>query len=114
MKMRTYNLSAEIIQDFCQDAIACGELPTFEQIEDLVGRYAEQTCEVLGIIRHDYDSGYAGYEYETELSCGHTWYDGYDEYPAYCPQCGAKVTPKCSETTPKCSETTPKTMEDEE
>lgn len=52
---------------------------------------AERTCKPLGTIRYDYEGGYAGTEYETELSCGHKWRDGYGDYPDYCPSCGAKV-----------------------
>lgn len=52
---------------------------------------AERTCKPLGTIRYDYEGGYAGFEYETELSCGHKWRDAYGDYPNYCPSCGAKV-----------------------
>lgn len=52
---------------------------------------AERTCKPLGTIRYDYEGGYAGFEYETELSCGHKWRDSYGDYPNYCPNCGAKV-----------------------
>lgn len=51
----------------------------------------ERTCKPLGTIRYDYEDGYAGTEYETELSCGHKWRDGYGDYPDYCPNCGAHV-----------------------
>ena len=51
----------------------------------------ERTCEPLGTIRYDYEGGYAGFEYETELSCGHKWRDSYGDYPDYCPTCGARV-----------------------
>ena len=51
----------------------------------------ERTCKPLGTIRYDYEGGYAGYEYETELSCGHKWRDAYGDYPDYCPYCGRKV-----------------------
>lgn len=52
---------------------------------------AERTCKPLGTIRYDYEGGYAGFEYETELSCGHKWRDAYGDYPDYCPSCGCKV-----------------------
>ena len=52
---------------------------------------AERTCKPLGTIRYDYEGGYAGFEYETELSCGHKWRDAYGDYPEYCPSCGCKV-----------------------
>ena len=55
------------------------------------GWVRERTCKPLGTIRYDYESGYAGFEYETELSCGHKWHDSYGDYPNYCPSCGAKV-----------------------
>lgn len=86
--MRTYNLTADIIRDFCQDAIDCGELPTFMQIEDLIGRYAERTCWNVGY----YIDG-------TRFKCSECGYngwtkwakDGMDRVPNYCPNCGAKV-----------------------
>lgn len=34
-----YAITADIIRDFCRDAIASGELPTDEQIESLIWRY---------------------------------------------------------------------------
>ena len=52
---------------------------------------AGRTCKPIGTIRYDYEGGYAGFEYETELSCGHKWRDSYGDYPNYCPNCGAKV-----------------------
>lgn len=51
----------------------------------------ERTCKVLGTIRYDYEGGYGGFDYETELSCGHIWRDDYGFAPKYCPECGAKV-----------------------
>lgn len=54
----------------------------------------ERTCKPIGTIRYDYEGGYAGFEYETELSCGHIWRDTYGDYPEYCPNCGRKVVDK--------------------
>ena len=54
-------------------------------------RRAERTCEVVGTIRYDYEGGYAGTEYETELSCGHVWRDSCGDAPTFCPWCGAEV-----------------------
>lgn len=49
------------------------------------------TCEVVSSIRHDYEGGYGGTEYEHELSCGHkTWWAD-DDPPEWCPYCGRKV-----------------------
>lgn len=52
---------------------------------------AERTCHVAGVVRYDYEGGYAGTEYKHTLSCGHrvTW--GNDDAPDYCPWCGARV-----------------------
>lgn len=64
-----------------------------QAIADELNSRAERTCKPLGTIRYDYEGGYAGYEYETELSCGHKWRDAYGDYPDYCPNCGRKVEP---------------------
>lgn len=54
-------------------------------------RLRERTCRLLGSFRHDYEDGYAGTEWEHELSCGHeTWWSS-DEPPEWCPWCGSKV-----------------------
>lgn len=48
-------------------------------------------CHVVSSVRHDYEGGYAGTEWEHELSCGHkTWWSS-DEPPEWCPWCGARV-----------------------
>lgn len=52
---------------------------------------AERTCHVVSTYRYDYEGGYAGFEYVTELSCGHRFKDGNGDSPDYCPWCGAKV-----------------------
>lgn len=70
--------------DGLQDAI--------DVMRDLWNTRAERTCKPIGTIRYDYEGGYAGFEYETELSCGHKWRDSYGDYPNYCPNCGAHVT----------------------
>lgn len=51
----------------------------------------ERTCRLESTIRHDYEGGYAGTEYEHSLSCGHKVAWGNDWEPDYCPWCGAKV-----------------------
>ena len=48
-------------------------------------------CHVVSSIRHEYEGGYAGTEWEHELSCGHkTWWSS-DDPPEWCPWCGRKV-----------------------
>ena len=51
----------------------------------------ERTCHLIGTIYQKYEGGYAGFEYEHELSCGHVAIDSYGDTPNYCPNCGAKV-----------------------
>lgn len=59
-----------------------------QAVEATLGR---GTCEVVRSIRHDYEGGYGGTEYEHELSCGHkTWWAD-DDPPEWCPHCGRKV-----------------------
>lgn len=59
-----------------------------QAIEATLGR---GTCKVVSSIRHDYEGGYGGTEYEHELSCGHkTWWAD-DDPPEWCPWCGRKV-----------------------
>lgn len=53
--------------------------------------FPERTCTVVSTIRHDYEYGYAGTEYEHKLSCGHKTWWGDDYPPDWCPWCGAKV-----------------------
>ena len=59
-----------------------------QAIEATLGR---GTCHVVSSIRHDYEGGYAGTEWEHELSCGHKVWWGNDDPPEWCPWCGAKV-----------------------
>lgn len=86
---------------FCN---SCKAVVTWEQVEEegvndktkaFVREHwnsrAERTCKPLRTIRYDYEGGYAGFEYETELSCGHKWRDAYGDYPDYCPNCGCEV-----------------------
>lgn len=59
-----------------------------QAVEATLGR---GTCRVVRSIRHDYEGGYGGTEYEHELSCGHkTWWAD-DDPPEWCPYCGRKV-----------------------
>ena len=49
------------------------------------------TCEVVSSTLHEYEGGYAGSEWEHELSCGDTVWWGSGDAPEWCPWCGAKV-----------------------
>lgn len=49
------------------------------------------TCEVEGSTLHEYEGGYAGSEWEHELSCGHTVWWGSGDAPEWCPWCGKRV-----------------------
>ena len=57
----------------------------------LTATLSGRTCHVVSTYRYDYEGGYAGFEYVTELSCGHRFTDGNGDGPDYCPWCGAKV-----------------------
>lgn len=59
--------------------------------EQAIAATLGRTCEVVSTIRYDYQGGYAGTEYVTELSCGHTYTDANGDGPDYCPWCGARV-----------------------
>ena len=64
------------------------DLTPEQAVEATLGR---GTCRVVRSIRHDYEGGYGGTEYEHELSCGHkTWWAD-DAPPEWCPYCGRKV-----------------------
>ena len=69
--------------------IGRGEI--FTSLADLIEPEPERTCHVVQTIRYDYEFGYAGTEYVTELSCGHKYVDSYGDAPDYCPWCGARV-----------------------
>ena len=49
------------------------------------------TCEVVSSTLHEYEGGYAGSEWEHELSCGDTVWWGNGDTPEWCPWCGRKV-----------------------
>ena len=49
------------------------------------------TCEVVSSTLHEYEGGYAGSEWEHELSCGDTVWWGSGDAPEWCPWCGRKV-----------------------
>ena len=49
------------------------------------------TCEVVSSTLHEYEGGYAGSEWEHELSCGDTVWWGNGDAPEWCPWCGRKV-----------------------
>ena len=49
------------------------------------------TCEVVSSTLHEYEGGYAGSEWEHELSCGDTVWWGSGDTPEWCPWCGRKV-----------------------
>ena len=50
-----------------------------------------RTCKVVSSTLHEYEGGYAGSEWEHELSCGDTVWWGSGDAPEWCPWCGAKV-----------------------
>ena len=60
-------------------------------IADFIEPEPERTCHMVQTIGYDYQFGYAGTEYVTELSCGHKYVDSYGDEPNYCPWCGARV-----------------------
>lgn len=76
--------------DYCSDTHVCFDWQAIsDELNATITSRAERTCKPLGTIRYDYEGGYP--EYETELSCGHKWRDGFGDYPKYCPNCGARV-----------------------
>lgn len=71
-----------------RDEVAVYNITPEQAVDATLGR---GTCEVVSSIRHDYEGGYGGTEYEHELSCGHkTWWAD-DDPPEWCPYCGRKV-----------------------
>lgn len=72
-------------------AIPPDEITLENEADGAAMRYVpERTCRVVSTIRYDWEGGYAGTEYETELSCGHKYTDDYGNPPNYCPDCGAR------------------------
>ena len=63
----------------------------WNRLADLIEPEPERTCHVVSTIRYDYEGGYAGTEYVTNLSCGHKHTDRYGDTPNFCSECGERV-----------------------
>ena len=74
-----------------ESAIECNVGQQFEsqswlhRLADLI----DPTCNVVGTISMDWSDGLTVYEHE--LSCGHTCRTVWQNPPAYCDKCGARV-----------------------
>lgn len=66
------------------------EMTLKDRLADLIEPEPERhTCYVES--SHFNDCFHDWSEYETELSCGHTWSNCYDAVPKFCPECGCRV-----------------------
>lgn len=57
----------------------------FTRLADLI----DPTCHVVGTTSYDWSDGSETYIYD--LSCGHAFYTGWPEPPAFCQDCGARA-----------------------
>ena len=97
---KLYSITADVIRDFCYDAMRSGKYPTDEQVDDLVGKYRKDGLTYLPYYEFDFRPNIAfGFEFEPDpdnpdspimqqhLSCGH-WCS---TFCRHCPHCGARI-----------------------
>ena len=61
----------------------------YEEGAASLAAYIDPTCHVVGTISYDWSNGSTVYEHE--LSCGHTCRTAWQNPPAFCDKCGARV-----------------------
>ena len=94
--LRKYGAELSILYAGCKaachaidDAIGCQDGDSWEIFFHRLADLIDPTCHVIGTISQDWSDGSTVYEHE--LSCGHTCRTAWQNPPAFCDKCGARV-----------------------